>query len=169
MSSARLRRIAVVLLLLITAVTACLAEGRHTPGQEPEAITRQEVLQVDDALNRALITGNADALKSLLADGLSWIARGRRLDKAQVIADVQSGNLHFKSLRHSDLRIEIFGDTAVLTGYSTSILEYRGKLYTTPRLFTNVYMKLGGQMQMVAHQVSSVPKSTRAALSHEAH
>jgi len=168
MSSARFRRIAVLLLLLITAVSASRAEGRNTSAQRPDGITKQEVLKADAAFNRAILAGDADALKDLLADRLSWVARGYRLDKAQVLADIKSENLHFQSLHHQDLRIEIFGNTAVLTGYSTSILKYRGKLYATPRLFTTVYMKLGGRVQAVAHQVSSVPKRRRTAFSHEA-
>lgn len=159
MSSGGVRRIVVLLVLLTTAMSAGFAEGRNTPAQKPDGITKQEVLSVDAAFNHALLTKDKGALQQILADRVSWVARGARLGKAQVIADIESGNLHFKSLRHSDLVIEIFGNTAVVTGYSTSILEYRGKLYATPRLFTTVYMKLGGRPQLVAHQVSALAKS----------
>ena len=169
MTNTRIRPIAIFLLLLITAVNVSFAEGRDASARKTGGITKQEVLEADAAFNRAILAGDANALKNLLADRLSWVARGYRLDKAQVLADVKSENLHFQSLHHQDLRIEIFGNTAVLTGYSTSILKYRGKLYATPRLFTTVYMKLGGRVQAVAHQVSSVPKSRRTAFSHEPH
>jgi hypothetical protein len=143
-------------------VAFCLASfgAWHVWGQDAglvsEETARQETRKVDDAFNRAVMDKDGTALEQILADKLSWIARGDRLTKAQVIADIQSGNLHFKSLTHEDLLINVFGNTTVVTGHSTSVLEYKGKLFTTPRLFTTVYMKLDGKWQMIAHQVSDV-------------
>lgn len=141
-------------LLLLVAASAGFAEGQKTSPRKPNAITKQEVQKADAAFNRAIVGGNAKALEGLLADRLSWVARGRRLGKAQVLADVKNRNFYFKSLHHDQIRIEIFGNTAVETGHSTSVLVYRGKLYATPRLFTSVYMKLDGRVQLVAHEVS---------------
>jgi ketosteroid isomerase-like protein len=124
--------------------------------QNEEKAARQEVLKTDEAFNNAVMARDADALAPLLADKLAWIARGDRLDKRQVIADIRSQNLHFKSLTHDQILVSMFGNTAVVTGHSTSVLEYKGQLFSTPRLFTTVYMKLNGQWQMVAHQVSDV-------------
>lgn len=42
------------------------------------------------------------------------------------------------------IQVKIFDNTAVVTGYSTSVLEYKGKLFTAPRLFTSVCMNLNG-------------------------
>jgi uncharacterized protein DUF4440 len=133
----------------------------HVRGQNPGSAdsderAREETRKVDEAFNHAVIEKDSGALEQILSDKLSWIARGDRLTKAQVIADIKSGNLHFKSLTHEDLLINVFGNATVVTGHSTSVLEYKGKLFTTPRLFTTVYMKLDGRWQMVAHQVSNV-------------
>lgn len=122
---------------------------------DADEIAKRETIKVDDAFNKAITEKDGPALERILADDLSWVARGDRLNKAQVIADVKSENLHFKSLTHEGLQIKIFGNTAVVTGHSTSVLEYKGKLWSTPRLFTTVYMKLGDRWQMVAHQVSN--------------
>jgi uncharacterized protein DUF4440 len=154
MTVARLGRFVIVAL--------CMASfgAWYVRGQDARLVSdetaRQETRKVDDAFNRAVMERDGAALEQVLADKLSWIARGDRLTKAQVIADIQSGNLHFKSLTHEDLLINVFGNTTVVTGHSTSVLEYKGKLFTTPRLFTTVYMKLDGKWQMIAHQVSDV-------------
>jgi ketosteroid isomerase-like protein len=133
------------------------AKGQKTTGKEGEE-AKAEVLKVEDEFSNAIVTSNWDALPHIFADGMSWIARGDRLDKAQVIADYRSGNLHFRSLTHDHIQVHVFGNTAVITGHSTSILEYKGKLWSQPRLFTSVYVKLGGQWRLVAHQVSEVAK-----------
>ncbi|MGB2664131.1 MAG: nuclear transport factor 2 family protein [Candidatus Acidiferrum sp.] len=155
MTASRLGRFIVVALW-----TASLGTW-HLPGKNPGSAdsderARAETRKVDEAFNHAVMDKDDGALEQILADKLSWVARGDRLTKAQVIADIKSGNLHFKSLTHEDLLINVFGNTTVVTGHSTSVLEYKGKLFTTPRLFTTVYMKLDGRWQMVAHQVSNV-------------
>ena len=150
-----MRRMIVVPLL--TFALAGLLKGQETTGPAAED-AKAEVMKAEDQLSNAIKTGDFSALPDIFADGMSWIARGDRLDKAQVIADYHSGNLHFRQLTHDGVQVRVFGDTAVITGHSTSILDYKGKLYNAPRLFTSVYVKLGGQWRLVAHHVSELPK-----------
>jgi len=98
------------------------------------------------------------ALNRILADRLSWTARGERLTKAQVIADYLEGNLHFTSFSHDNVTVGIFGNTAVMAGHSTSVLEYKSKLFDAPRLFTDVYVKTNGRWQLVVHHFSELAK-----------
>lgn len=154
MTFSGLKRIGVIFLWTAT-IGSGVVYGQNSKMSNNE-IAKQETVKVDDAFNKAIMEKDGAALERILADDLSWVARGDRLNKAQVIADVKSENLHFKSLTHEGLQIKIFGNTAVVTGHSTSVLEYKGKLWSTPRLFTTVYMKLGDRWQMVAHQVSDV-------------
>ena len=143
-------------LLLVLLPALLRAQAKAT--ESAEAATR-EVLKVDDQFNQAVQAKDTQTLQRILADDLSWIARGDRLNKSQVIADVASENLHFKSLTHDSLQIKIIGNTAIVTGHSSSVLDYKGKLFDAPRLFTNVYMKIGGRWQLVAHHVSELAKS----------
>jgi len=126
------------------------------PGEKSDETAEAAALKVDEEFNKAVRTKDRAALERVLADDLSWVARGDRLNKSQVIADVLSENLHFKALTHDNIQVKLFDNTAVVTGHSTSILEYKGKLFTAPRLFTSVYMNLNGQWQMVAHQVTDL-------------
>jgi Domain of unknown function (DUF4440) len=146
-----------ILLPFLTLALAGLVQAQETTGKEAEE-AKAEVLKIEDEFSKAIVTSDWDALPHIFADGMSWVARGDRLDKAQVIADYRSGNLHFRRLTHDHLQVRIFGSTAVVTGHSTSILDYKGKLWSQPRLFTSVYVKLGGQWRLVAHQVSEVAK-----------
>jgi hypothetical protein len=123
--------------------------------QSDEA-AKAEVLEVSRQFNEAARAKDQAALDRILADRLSWVARGDRLNKAQVIADYLSENLHFKYFAHDNVAVNIFGNTAVVTGHSTSILEYKGKLFDAPRLFTEVYIKMDGRWQLAAHHVSEL-------------
>ena len=148
--------LAVFALLLLSSQGLMRAQDKASPAA---AEAKREVLKVDDQFNQAVQAKDTKALEGILSDDLSWIARGDRLNKAQVIADVASQNLHFKSLTHDSLVVKILGNTAIVTGHSSSVLEYKGKLFDAPRLFTNVYMKLNGRWQLVAHHVSELAKS----------
>lgn len=152
----RTRRLAMPVVLLAFVILP--AQGQQNPLPANEA-TKREVLKVDDEFNRAVQAKDTQALERILADDLSWIARGDRLDKRQVIADVASENLRFKSLTHDSIIVKIIGSTAIVTGHSSSILDYKGKLFDAPRLFTNIYMKIDGRWQLVAHHVSELAKS----------
>ena len=147
----------VILVLFLTLTLVGLVKGQETTGKKAEE-AKAEVLKVEDEFSKAIMAGNWDVLPEVFADGMSWIARGDRLGKAQVIADYRSGNLHFRQVTHDSVQVHIFENTAVVTGHSTSILDYKGKLYNAPRLFTSVYVKMGGRWQLVAHHVTELPK-----------
>lgn len=145
----------VIGILVVTAASENVLRAMP-PGEKSDETAKAAALKVDEEFNDAVRTKDRAALERVLADDLSWVARGDRLNKSQVIADVLSENLRFKALTHDGIQVKMFDNTAVVTGHSTSILEYKGKLFTAPRLFTSVYMNLNGQWQMVAHQVTDL-------------
>jgi hypothetical protein len=155
MSITAVRRMLVPFLLV--ALTG-LARAQETTRNESDGAAKAEVLKTGDQFDRAREAKDRATLERILADGLTWTARGDRLNKAQVIADIFSNNLHFKSFAHDNVTANIFGNTAVVTGHSTSVLEYKGKLFDAPRLFTDVYVKMDGRWQLVVHHVSDLAK-----------
>lgn len=155
-SMRRMQSIAALVLLMILAVGFLPRQPSGQKGSD-EAI-KAEVTKVDDQLNQAIMSKDRATLDRLFSDKLSWIARGERLNKEQAIEDAVSGNLTFKSFAHDSIIMNVFGDTVVMSGHSTSDLIYKGREQNNPRLFTNVYVKAGGRWQMVSHQVSDLEK-----------
>jgi hypothetical protein len=143
---------------LFVALTGFARAQSVSPNASDEA-AKKEVLKMGEQLNEARKTKDRAALDRILADRLSWIARGDRLNKSQVIADFLADNLRFKYFAHDSVKVDIFGNTAIVTGHSTSVLEYKGKLFDAPRLFSEVYVKMDGRWQMVSHHVSDLAKT----------
>jgi Domain of unknown function (DUF4440) len=143
--------------LVVVALTGFAWAQEATPGESDEA-AKAEVLKVSAQFDEARSAKDRATLERILADGLSWTARGDRLNKAQVIADIFADNLHFKYFAHDNVAAKSFGNTVVVTGHSTSVLEYKGKLFDAPRLFTDVYVKMDGRWQLVVHHVSDLAK-----------
>lgn len=134
-----------------------LAAAQSKPKASDEVV-KAEVLKASDQFDEARKAKDRAGLERVLADQLTWIARGDRLDKSQVITDFLSDGLHFISFAHDSVTVKVFGNTAVVSGHSTSVLDYKGKRFDAPRLFSDVYMKIDGRWQMVAHHVSELPK-----------
>ena len=150
------RRLAKPLMLVALAGFAAAA-AENARGASDEA-AKAEVLKASQGFDDARAAKDRPAMERVLADGLAWTARGERLSKAQVISDVLTSNLHFKYFAHDNVAAKMFGNTAVVTGHSTSVLEYKGKTYDAPRLFTDVWVKMDGRWQLVVHHVSDLAK-----------
>ena len=149
----------ILLIPLLTVLFLGIAKGQETTTTVADAEeAKRQVLKIEDDLNQAILARDTEVLDRIFAGDMAWTARGALLNKAQVLADFRSGNLHFNALKHDDIRLRVFGSTVVVTGYSTSSLQYQGKVSNGPRLFTSVYVKLDGRWQLVAHQVTDLAK-----------
>jgi len=120
---------------------------------------KDEVLKAEDARNAAMPTGDVAALEKIYADNLVYInARGERLTKAQHLGEMKARTLGFRSFAHNDVQVSMVGDTGVVTGISTSAVEYEGKVSTNPRRFVNVYVKDGGRWLCAVHMETPYEK-----------
>jgi ketosteroid isomerase-like protein len=146
----------VIVLTLLTIIFAGLAMGAQSGGTESNEAAKAAVLRANTDYQQAIKTRDRAGLERSLALRLSWIARGVRLERAQVIDDFMSGNLHFKALRHDNERVEVFGNTAIISGHSTSTLEYKGQISDKQRLYTSVWLNMDGRWQMISNHVTDL-------------
>lgn len=117
--------------------------------------------KVQEQLHEAVMTNDPDKFSPLLADQMTWTSersgKGIMLRKEQVLDDFRSGTLHASTHTHNHVRLVVVGSTTiVVSGMSSSTLSYQGKVSNGPRMFAQVWVKLGGRWQMVAHHVSDV-------------
>jgi len=153
-----MRRILLAPLLAVSLVGFAKAQGTTGNEADTEEI-KKEVLKAEDEQNQALQRGDTDVLGHIYADDLAYTnADGKILTKAQHLAEFRSGIRKFDSIRRDDINLHVYGNTVVLTGRSTSTLQYKGKVTKGPRRFTDVYIKRDGRWLLVAHQVTDVAK-----------
>lgn len=146
-------------LLLFMAAAVMLALVHLVEGAEAESEAEKEVLKAEEELDQAFAKGDTNVLDSIWADDVVYTsASGQVFTKAQYLARFQSGARKFDSFAHDDIRVRLYGNMAVLTGRSTSVLHDGSKLSAGPRRFTHIYVKLDGRWRLVAHQVTDVAK-----------
>lgn len=150
-----------ILLLLVLAVmlsgnftAPVAAQSAQSAG---ESAARQAVLAASEALDRAMLDENMSAMAALLSDELEYTNQfGEVLSKAQWLDNIGSEKLRHVSFDHKVASLHIYGDSAVLTGVSHTVFEYKGAVSTTPRRFTRFFVKQGDKWLLVGQHVSAI-------------
>jgi ketosteroid isomerase-like protein len=148
------------ILFLALSVVAVLGIARYTViAAAGDSNLQDEVLKAEDARNQALPKGDVAALEHIYADDLIYTdATGALLTKTQHLADLKGRTLNFRSFKHDDVQVTVHGNTGIVTGISTSGVEYKGTVSSSPRRFVNVYAKQDGRWLCVAHMETPVTK-----------
>jgi uncharacterized protein (TIGR02246 family) len=135
--------------------TASTAVAQKPSRQTPDANAEQAVRQQDEQRIHAQISADANALHRIYADDFLGIGpTGVVRNKAQVIADFTSHELTYQSITTADVRVRIYGNTAVETGRSTMIGRDKGKAVPRDNRFTRVWVLNDGSWQLVANHYS---------------
>ena len=119
--------------------------------------TELEVLKVNEEFDKAIISRDATAYERILADDFIFTSfDGAVTNKTQELAKVKSGDLKFKSGKSDDIRVKVYGKTAVVTGKFTAEGQSKGKDFTFLERYTAVFVKRNGRWQMVAEHASEI-------------
>jgi Domain of unknown function (DUF4440) len=130
----------------VIAMTALLtAAGPEDGVREAGAGWRQGAIKQDKAL-----------LEKYLADDMVYTHGGGQAEtKAQYIANVTKGPSHYQSMTERDVRIRLYGKTAVLWGL-VDVQPAKGELYRVRTL--EIYTQNGsGVWQMAQKESVRVP------------
>ncbi|HTK96154.1 MAG TPA: nuclear transport factor 2 family protein [Terriglobales bacterium] len=141
-------------ILALTAAAMASAHGQGAPraaGRNVEQLIRQ----VDQERIQAQIGADAAALDRIYADDFIGIGpSGAVRTKAQVIADFTSGKVRFQSIITDDVRVRVYGNTAVETGRSTMVGEDGEKTVPRDNRFTRVWVKQQRGWRLVSNHYS---------------
>jgi ketosteroid isomerase-like protein len=115
----------------------------------------QAVKQQDEQRIHAQIAADTVALRRIYADDFLGIGpTGVVRNKDEVIADFTSHALTYQSIVTAEVRVRVYGETAVETGRSTMVGQDKGKTVPGENRFTRVWVMKGGTWQLVANHYS---------------
>jgi ketosteroid isomerase-like protein len=136
----------------------CLICLSLAAGQSASVVDQIKKLEQDWA--QATIKSGAAAVDQYEADDIITTDPGGRVtDKAQDKTDLSSGDLKFQSMELSDIRVRVYGDTAVATGTNTLNGTYKGQDISGKYRFTDTWVKRSGKWQVVATQGTKIQPS----------
>ncbi len=138
----------VCFLLLFT----CVAYSQEV---KKESSVEAELIALENAWAKAYVDRDVKTLDRLEAD--DWFcttADGKMITKAQDIADVSSGTYQATEFKMSELKVRVYGDTAVITGRQTEVATMAGKDASDQFRVTDVWLKRNGQWRSIATHLS---------------
>ena len=139
----KLRFLIVVLLVLALAVPATMLSQQSTTAKE------KEVRAVIDEIQKGVLKGGVEAAATLdkyNADDFTLIGpNGAVQTKAENLEGFRSGKTGYQKMDFSDVKVRIYGNTAVVTGIVKFIGEQAGVNYTGNQYrFTRVFVRQDG-------------------------
>lgn len=137
--------------LLIAASMPALAQT--TAKAEPNNVAEQTVLKLTQEWIAAEEHIDREVLNRIIADDfLGTGPMGTTVSKTDVIPAEGSGG-HGLAISGLDIKVRVFGDTAIVTGRGVPKVNDRPELR-----FTVVFVKRADRWQMVAGHLSPVPQ-----------
>jgi ketosteroid isomerase-like protein len=115
----------------------------------------QELIRVAEEWDRAMVENDADAIGRYMAD--DWIiigSDGSVGDKSTFLQLVRSGTLSHDEMTSEDLRVRVYGDTAVVTARGVSGGTYQGQAFREVERSSCVFVREHGQWRCVLTHLS---------------
>jgi ketosteroid isomerase-like protein len=119
----------------------------------------ETVLQFERDWCNAYLRADTDFLQQHVVDDFTLTNSNAQVGtKAEDIQDLKSGNVKFSVFENREMKARIYGDTAVVTGWTKVEGVVAGKPYKTDVAFTDTLTRIKGQWYGVAGHVSKPNK-----------
>ena len=118
---------------------------------------QEELLTFEREFTQAVVSNDPVAIGRLVAD--DWVivdADGSVIDRSRFLNVIESGALSHESMESTDVEVRLHGDTAVVTGITTSKGQFMGQRFTTLERATDVLARLDGRWLCVFSQLTRV-------------
>jgi ketosteroid isomerase-like protein len=117
----------------------------------------QELITLENEWAEAWIKSDVAFFERIIADDYTWTAPwGDVWTKAQDLALVKSRETVIKSWVLADMKVRVYGDTAVVTGRNTIKETYKGEDVSGQNRWTHTWVKRAGRWQCVAAHSSEI-------------
>jgi ketosteroid isomerase-like protein len=127
------------------------------PGTAPAQDAQAEIKKLEMDRAAAVVKGDVAKLEKETSDDYTFInLNGQLSGKADTMNAIRSGAIKLTSNEVSDLKVRVYGDTAVVTGRSDARGAIGGGPTRGPVMFTRVYVKKDGRWQSVAFQQTPI-------------
>jgi ketosteroid isomerase-like protein len=136
--------------LLLPVTNALFAQTKISKGS-----VEQILMQMERDWSQADVKKDAAALKRILAE--DWIGidfEGTILTKPEVLRqiDVPSSPTETESTELGEMKVRIFGNTALVSGTEIEKSQYKGKDSSGKYVWTDVFVLRNGRWQAVSSQ-----------------
>ena len=129
---------------------------------ENSSDTAETILQIEREIMAAIKAKDATALSPHVADEFVYRTHfGAESNKSEFLQSISSLAVEIQSLRGDELKVNVYGDTAILTGVQRAEARLpEGELDESAVAFTDVFVRRDGRWVMVlAYGIELPPES----------
>lgn len=120
--------------------------------------TETTVAEIEKQRFAALVSKDYGYLDKVLAEDLYYCHSSGLIDtKTSFIQSIKDGKLTYQEMNAEELKVRIYGKTAVITGTCGAKILSNGQQINTRFRFTDVYVKRKAGWQMVSWQSLRIP------------
>jgi len=121
--------------------------------------TDEELLELEKQFAAAIVKNDPEAIGRFVAN--DWIiinADGGIIDKARFLDVIKSGALTHEIMESDDIRVRIYGESAVVTGLVCTKGKFMGQDFSTHERATDVFIRHDGRWRCVLSQLTRFTK-----------
>jgi len=146
-----------VILAILASIQVAVAQGASATSRDAAVV--KQIEHLEEARNQAILKSDAASIEKMTSDDYTFITlKGELRTKAEIVKGFSSGSFKYESRTISDLKVRVYGDTAVVTGRSIQKGVENGKDYSGDYWFTRVYVKQNNAWMTVALQTTMIQK-----------
>ncbi len=141
---------------LFIAISLMMLFGSLAYGQKKMTV-EQTLMNMEQEMTDAVIKNDMSVFDKYAADNSAFTDPGGMLmNKAQSMASFKSGDLKIESSKIDDMKVQMFGSTAIVTYRTTDKGMYKGKDISGQYRWTDVFVKMSGKWKMVSSQGTQI-------------
>jgi ketosteroid isomerase-like protein len=146
-----------VLFMISMMLPAILPAAAARPEPQHLRSVELEIKSLEARRFQALTEADVPTPESLLSDDLVYThATGWRQTKAEFLASVRAGEIQYHSFTSADVKVRVYGSTAVVTGRASVKARAKGQELNVELLFLEAFVKQDDRWQLVAWQPTRV-------------
>ena len=129
---------------------ALISQPNPAWSQSPTGAEAQ-LIAMEHEWIEATLRGDADAFAAFMADEyVAVVANARVRGKAEWVDGVRSGRLKYAAVTLRNLKVRLYGDTAVVTGEYAQTATSDGQDYSARGAYATTWLNQGGRWRAIA-------------------
>ncbi|HKQ79513.1 MAG TPA: nuclear transport factor 2 family protein [Blastocatellia bacterium] len=145
------RTLLFVVVFALVSLPAFAQEKKVSNGVE------QAVLKLEQQWEDALLKSDVAALEKIYDDSLVYTHSTGGVDnKAVYVGNIKSGATKYESMKRDDIKVSVYGNTALVTCHWEVHVMARGNKIDTNARYIHVYVRQKDGWKMVAHQSTRI-------------
>jgi len=144
---------------LVLAATTARPATLSTDAPPPDRRAEAAILQIEGETVFAYLTGDSEKLDRIWADEYgSFLPNGAVLAKADHLAGLRSGRIHYDVLEVESLTVQVFGDFAFASGRTRVKGQDGSVTFDGLDEFITVYRLWDGRWEAITTHASRLPR-----------